>query len=57
MPTPTEQRVYDLLHRMSADGLTAAKQLFWTELNYDRVNERLSTRDWPERVGEAAGES
>ena len=55
MPTPTEQRVYD--HRMSADGLTAAKQLFWTELNYDRVNERLSTRDWPERVGEAAGES
>ena len=36
MPTPTEQRVYDLLRRMPTGGLSAAKQLFWTELNYDR---------------------
>jgi hypothetical protein len=50
MPTPAEQRVYELLRRMPTEGLAAAKRLFWTELNYDRANERLSMRDWPERA-------
>ena len=50
MPTATEQRVYALLHRMPDEGLAAAKQLFWTELNYDRVNAPLSRRNWPQRT-------
>jgi len=33
-------------------GLPAAKQLFWTELNYNRANEPLSRRPWPERAQE-----
>lgn len=50
MPTETQERVYKLLHRMPADGLAAAKQLFWTELNYDRASETLSRRNWPDRA-------
>jgi hypothetical protein len=50
MTTSTQQRVYDLLDHMPDNGLDAVKQLFWTELNYDRANEPLSTRQWPEGV-------
>ncbi|HOD03933.1 MAG TPA: Eco57I restriction-modification methylase domain-containing protein [Anaerolineaceae bacterium] len=46
----TSQQVYDLLQRMSREGLAAAKRLFWTELNYDQANVPLSTREWPETV-------
>jgi len=56
MPTETQQRVYDLLHRMPQDGLSAAKQLFWTELNYDRANRPLSHRNWPERAQDTLAE-
>src|SRR4051812_16475825 len=28
----------------------ALKDLFWTELNYDRANRPLSTRSWPSAV-------
>ena len=52
MPTETEQRVYELLRQMPQDGLTAAKQLFWTELNYNHANEPLSRRQWPDRPRE-----
>ncbi len=48
MPTADVQRIHDLLNRMPVEGLAAAKQLFWTALNYDRANVALSTRDWPE---------
>lgn len=48
MPNTNPQRVLDLLHRMSTEGLNAAKRLFWTELNYDRAAESLSIREWPE---------
>ena len=41
MPTYTQQRVYDLFRRMLTNGLAAVKQLFWTELNYDRTNVRI----------------
>jgi hypothetical protein len=39
-------RVRDLLSKMPEQGLDAAKELFWMELNYGRVNEPLSTRTW-----------
>lgn len=50
MPAETAQRVYDLLAQLPKEGLNAAKRLFWTELNYDRVNQPLSDRNWPDAV-------
>ena len=47
MPPETTQRVYDLLVQLPQEGLNAAKRLFWAALNYDRVNQPLSDRDWP----------
>ncbi|MFP4343796.1 MAG: Eco57I restriction-modification methylase domain-containing protein, partial [Anaerolineales bacterium] len=47
MADPHTQRVYDLLKQISREGLDAVKRLFWSELNYDRVDEPLSTRAWP----------
>jgi hypothetical protein len=45
------EAVYRLLH--SLNGLDPLKQLFWTELNYERVNQTLSRRDWPQAAREA----
>ena len=56
MPTDTERRVYDLLHQMPHEGLASAKQLFWTELNYDHANTPISCRDWPDRSRNALAE-
>lgn len=50
MPNDTEHRVHALLQQIPECGLEAVKALFWTELNYDRVNEPLPTRTWPEAV-------
>ncbi|HNT75577.1 MAG TPA: TaqI-like C-terminal specificity domain-containing protein [Anaerolineae bacterium] len=47
MPTTTPQRIYDLLRQLPTEGLSAAKRLFWTELNYARAAAPLSTREWP----------
>ena len=44
MSAETTQRVYDLLAQLPQEGLNAAKQLIWTALNYDRVNQPLSDR-------------
>ncbi len=44
----SQQRIYELLQHVSTEGLSAIKRLFWTELNYERVNDALSTRDWPD---------
>ncbi len=38
------QIISDLLR--SLRGLDPLKRLFWSELNYERVNQPLSTRDW-----------
>jgi hypothetical protein len=41
------QRIYDVLKGFR--GQDSLKRLFWQELNYDRANETLSRRTWPER--------
>jgi hypothetical protein len=56
MSPDTIQRIHDLLGRLPTDGLSAAKQLFWTELNYDRAAQTLSQRNWPDRAREALTE-
>lgn len=48
MSTAEQQRVLELLQGMSRRGLESAKQLIWGELNYDRVDEPLSARTWPD---------
>jgi hypothetical protein len=41
-----KQSVQDILKDMR--GLDGLKRLFWQELNYERENKPLSTRQWPE---------
>jgi hypothetical protein len=37
-------------------GLEPLKELFWSELNYERVNQPLSRRDWTDTAAKALGE-
>jgi hypothetical protein len=46
-----QQQVQDLLQGLR--GIEPLKKLFWEELNYDRVNQPLSRRGWPEPATEA----
>ena len=46
-----QRQVLELLTGLK--GLEPLKQLFWSELNYQRVNQPLSRRGWPERATEA----
>ena len=39
-----QQAILDILKNLR--GLDPLKQLFWSELNYQRVNQPLSRRDW-----------
>jgi hypothetical protein len=48
-----QQVVLDLLKGFSTGGLDPLKQLFWTELNYQRVNQPLSRRGWSETAADA----
>jgi hypothetical protein len=48
------EAVYRLLHDLN--GLDPLKQLFWTELNYERVNQPIPRRDWPKAAREALAE-
>jgi len=47
--------VLQLLRNLN--GLEALKELFWSQLNYDRVNEPLSHRQWPEPARQALVEA
>jgi hypothetical protein len=40
------QAIHDLLQALPSQGIQALKQLFWSELNYDRANSPLQTRTW-----------
>lgn len=49
-----KQSVQDILKDMR--GLEGLKRLFWQELNYERENKPLSTRQWPESAMSALAE-
>ena len=49
-----QQPVQDLLKRLR--GLEPLKELFWTQLNYERINQPLSRRPWPETAAKALAE-
>src|ERR1035441_6774505 len=52
MPKPERQQgVLDLLKGLR--GIEPLKQLFWSELNYQRVNQPLSRRGWTESASAA----
>lgn len=46
-----QQNVLDLLKQLR--GIEPLKQLFWSELNYQRVNQPLSRRGWTESASNA----
>ena len=46
-----QQNVLDLLKGLR--GIEPLKQLFWSELNYQRVNEPLSRRGWTDSASQA----
>ncbi len=49
-----QQNVLDLLDGLRGiEPLKQLKQLFWTELNYQRVNQPLSRRGWTEAASQA----
>ena len=49
-----QQTVLELLRQFR--GLEPLKQLFWSELNYQRVNQPLSRRDWTPATATALAE-
>jgi len=51
----TRESVQDLLQKLGRGGhnLKPLKDLFWTELNYDRVNDPLPRVAWPEHARDA----
>lgn len=49
-----QQAVFDLLKNLR--GIEPLKQLFWSELNYQRVNEPLSRRGWTDKASQALAE-
>ena len=46
-----QQTVLELLRDLR--GLDPLKELFWSELNYERVNQPFSRRDWTETAAKA----
>lgn len=54
----TTDRVLTLLEALPVRKLDALKELFWQELNYDRANEPVSTRNWTsDRAQQALAEA
>ena len=49
-----QQSVLELLKNLR--GLEPLKKLFWSELNYQRVNQSLSRRGWPDVATQALAE-
>jgi hypothetical protein len=49
-----QQTVLELLRNFR--GLASLKTLFWSELNYERVNQPLSRRDWTETAAKTLEE-
>ena len=53
-PLELQQSIYNSLKNLNnLDGL---KKLFWSQLNYERVNKTLSRRGWSPRVGNELAE-
>jgi len=51
LPEPNLQRQQSVLNLLNNfQGVDPLKKLFWSELNYDRVNKSLSRRGWKENV-------
>src|SRR5207245_11228453 len=49
-----QQNVLELLKGLR--GIEPLKQLFWSELNYQRVNQPLSRRGWTDSASKALAE-
>ncbi len=47
------QPVHSLLQALHTRQMDVLKQLFWSELNYNRAGQPLSTRAWPDSARQA----
>jgi hypothetical protein len=54
MAREVQKNVLDILRNLR--GLEPLKQLFWSELNYERVNQPLSRRGWTDTAASALAE-
>ena len=52
-----QEATLDLLRVLPSDGMEPLKCLFWSELNYGRVDEPISRRGWPPAAVDALAES
>jgi hypothetical protein len=51
LPVPNLERRQSILNLLKDfKGIDPLKKLFWTELNYDRINKALSRRGWKDNV-------
>jgi len=50
-----QQIILNLIRKLS--GLEPLKQLFWSELNYDQINQPLSRQGWSQAAKEALAEN
>jgi type I restriction-modification system DNA methylase subunit len=50
MTEQIRQTVLNILEKLPTRKLDALKQLFWSELNYEQINQDLPMRDWPEET-------
>ena len=48
--SPLQQSVQDSLRNLNDEK--TLKDLFWSQLNYDRINQELSRRNWRDRVAD-----
>jgi hypothetical protein len=55
MPNDIRQSIQDILRDLN--GLDGLKQLFWSELNYERVNRALSRHNWSDTAAKALAEN
>lgn len=53
MPNEQSTRIYNLLAQLPAGSPKAIEKLIWDELDYERVNTPLPTRQWPAGVRDA----
>ncbi len=53
-PVENQQTILNILNNLQ--GLGPLKDLFWTQLNYERINEPLSRRSWIETTRNALAE-
>jgi hypothetical protein len=46
MAKDKKNKIFELINNIPSRGIEAVRELIWTELDYPRINQEISTRDW-----------